>query len=77
MSYRLALYLVLAMWGTSIIVAHARAIYSEDSFVRMIERQQGMFPGVMRTIPECGCTILYRGTRIEGRHYHVDIDKLD
>lgn len=62
--------------------AYARlSHYSTDGFVRMVE--QGMTqalhkviqPGV--TITTMDGTYEYRGTRIDGRHYHVDIDRLD
>lgn len=82
-SYRAVLYFVLVMWGMSIVLAHAKSIYAEDAFVHMIERHLSananfsIGPGVTITSMECNCTIKYLGTRIDGNHYHVDIDKLD
>ena len=55
--------------------------YSTDSFVRTIEQSMSeamhkiITPGV--TITTINGTYEYRGVRIDGRHYHVDIDKLD
>lgn len=62
--------------------AYARfSHYSTDSFVRMIEQSmsealhKAIVPGVM--ITTMSGTYQYRGVRIDGYHYHVDIDKLD
>ena len=62
--------------------AYARfANYSTDQFVRMIEQSmsealhKAIAPGVM--ITTMSGTYEYRGVRIDGHHYHVDIDKLD
>lgn len=73
--------LIVFLVATAAVAAAPR--YGEDAFVRMIERQLSasahfsIGPGVTITSPECQCTVKYLGTRIEGRHYHVDIDKLD
>lgn len=55
----------------------AKPVFRSDAFTRMVERNIGMAPGTMKTMPECGCTIRYNGTRINGGHYDVSIDKLD
>lgn len=61
--------------------AQARGYYAEDQFVRMIEQSMSqalhkvIAPGA--TVTTMQGTYEYRGTRINGNHYHVDIDKLD
>ncbi len=50
---------------------------SNDAFVQMMEQRQGMTRGQTKVVPECGCTIRYLGTRINGRRYEVIIEKLD
>ena len=51
--------------------------FSTDGFVRFFERHENIVPGAMRVLPDCGCTILYKGTEVMGNHYKVFIDKLD
>jgi hypothetical protein len=63
--------------------AHAAVGYSTDSFVRMIERKLSgdahiqIGPGTTVTSPECGCSVKYLGTKINGHVYAVYLDKLD
>lgn len=68
-----------ALFVAGIDISHAMTAhhFSTDSFVRMFERHEGIAPGETRTMPECGCTMLYRGTEVSGNHYKVFIDKLD
>ena len=70
--------LVVAVVAIILIVAF-RYAYSAggDAFVRMLEAREGMYPGRTRVIPECGCTVRYLGTRVNGRVYSVELEKLD
>ena len=66
-----------------IVYANAATGVRTDPFVRMIERRlsgdahMNIGPGVMVSSPECGCTIKYLGTKIEGHVYAVYLDKMD
>ncbi len=62
-----ALILFTAMGGAS----------STNSFIQMLERREGVAPGQTKVIPECGCTVRYLGTRVHGRIYTVELEKLD
>lgn len=48
-----------------------------DPFVQMLERREGVFPGKMKVLPECSCTVRYLGTHVHGRVYTVILEKLD
>ena len=74
-----------ALFVISADISHAvaRAGFQTDQFVRMIERRLSgdahfaVAPGVTVTTPECGCTIRYLGTKIDGHIYAVYLDKMD
>jgi hypothetical protein len=34
-------------------------------------------PGTPHVLPECGCTVRYVGTRVDGMDYYVHFKKLD
>jgi hypothetical protein len=71
--YLLAFCLGFALAGSFIAIKKA---YS-SSLVSMFEARFGGPPGTTRVIPECGCTMKYVGTRIEGTDYFVHFKKLD
>ena len=59
------------------VYANAATGFRTDPLVQTIEQQQGMLPGSTKVIPQCGCTVRYLGTKIEGHIYEVYLDKLD
>ena len=61
--------LVLVLW---VIYAHA----SYDTVVQMVERHYGG-PGTAHVIPDCSCTMQYRGTTVRGRSYDVHLYRMD
>ena len=81
----IATFVLGALFVISADISHAvaRAGFQTDQFVRMIERRlsgdahMNIGPGVMVSSPECGCTIKYLGTKIEGHVYAVYLDKMD
>lgn len=56
---------------------------TSDAFVRLMEHRfsamahVNVVPGSMILDLDCGCTVKYVGTRVNGIHYHIDLDKLD
>ncbi len=60
-----------------LLVFYLRAAFASDSFVRLIEARQGIYPGQTKVLPECSCTVRYLGTKINGRVYSVILEKLD
>ncbi len=68
---------VIILLAGMMVYANAASGFGTDAFVRMIEQRQGMYPGGTKVLPDCGCTIKYLGTKIEGHVYAVYLDKLD
>ena len=54
-----------------------KIVYRTNTFVGWLERRFTIEPNQPRVVPDCSCTLVYRGTEIEGNHYRIHIDKLD
>lgn len=68
---------VIVVLAFLIVYANAGEIYSTDAFVRMIEQHEGVYPGQVRVLPECNCSIKYLGTERRGNVYNVVLEKMD
>lgn len=73
----LTLALVIFAFFALVLYSHAATEFRTDSLVRILEQQQGMYPGSTKVLPQCNCTIKYLGTKIDGHVYEVFLDKLD
>ncbi len=72
------LYLLVVLVAVIIVMTVARAYSGYDHpFVNAMERHFQVYPGQTRVWPECGCTIRYVGTTVNGHRYSIVIDKLD
>lgn len=71
------LILIAAGWLVYLSSARAESGFRTDPLVKIIEQEQGLSPGGTRILPECGCTVRYLGTKIQGHVYMVYLDKLD
>jgi hypothetical protein len=66
--------ILFAVWGALHTPARGASV---NSFVQMIERREGVWPGKTTVWPDCNCSVRYVGTTVHGNRYTIVIDKLD
>ena len=70
------IYLLIILIAAMLIGIAARQAMGAGSLVNIFEARFGA-PGTPHVVPECGCTMKYVGTKVDGRDFYVHFRQMD